>query len=151
MTLNLELLGFNSKVDGYDKERHTLEINIQASPYLRDTVRSQANLQKVESHTPEPSLDQFTNVNTDDIDAIITPGGMGQVRGHRLKFDAADPKQGIFFINGTETRVEIVGRNTGTDLMFLIPSLEVGQYALEVRSAFGQEILSGRLASSLTV
>ena len=143
--------GFNSKIDGYDKERHTLEVNIQVSPYLRDSVRSQANLQKVESHTPEPALDIFTNVNTDDIDSIVTPGGMGQVIGRRLKFDQTDPNQGIFFINGSETRVEIVGKNKGAELMFLIPNLDPGQYALEVRSAFGQEIRSGRLATLLTV
>ena len=81
----------------------------------------------------------------------MIPGGMGQAVAHCLKFDAADPNQGIFFINGSETRVEIVGRNKGTELMFLIPNLEPGQYALEVRSIFGQEIRSGRLDTLLTV
>ena len=64
---------------------------------------------------------------------------------------ATDPNQGVFFINGTETRVTVVGKNTATELMFLIPTLDPGQYALEVRSAFGQEIRSGRLDTLLTV
>ena len=143
--------GFNSKTDTFDGNRHTLEINIYPNPALREAVQSGAEMQKVESHTPEPSLDEFTNVNTADVDSIITPGGMGQVRGRRLKFDPADPNQGIFFINGTETRVTVVGKNTATELMFLIPNLEPGQYALEVRSLFGQEQRSGRLDTLLTV
>lgn len=64
---------------------------------------------------------------------------------------ATDPNQGVFFINGAETRVTVVGKNTATELMFLIPTLDPGQYALEVRSAFGQEIRSGRLDTLLTV
>ncbi|MCB0165580.1 MAG: DUF4469 domain-containing protein [Anaerolineae bacterium] len=143
--------GFNSKTDTFDTNRHTLEVNIYPNAGLREAVQSGAEMQKVESHTPEPNLDEFTNVNTNDIDSIVTPGGMGQVRGRRLKFDATDPNQGVFFINGTETRVTVVGKNTATELMFLIPTLDPGQYALEVRSTFGQEVRSGRLDTLLTV
>ena len=143
--------GFESNTDTFDPSRHTLEINIYANPELRRAVQENAELQKVESQKPRPNLTGFTNINTDDPDSVITPGGMGQLTGHRLKFDPADPQQGIFFINGSENRVEIVGKNTGTELMFLIPSLDNGEYALEVRSTFGKELRSGRLDALLTV
>ena len=35
--------------------------------------------------------------------------------------------------------------------MFLIPALDNGEYALEVRSTFGKELRSGRLDALLTV
>ncbi|MCA9362685.1 DUF4469 domain-containing protein [Candidatus Kaiserbacteria bacterium] len=55
--------------------------------------------------------------------AILSASHDGQVIGRRLKFDATDPNQGIFFINGSESRVEIVGKNKGTELMFSSSSL----------------------------
>ena len=75
--------------------------------------------------------------------------------GHRLKFDASDTNQGIFFIasDGTATRVTVVGRNMPADLMFMVPDgLAAGEYTLEVRAAFAtNDIRVGGLAVSLTV
>jgi hypothetical protein len=68
---------------------------------------------------------------------VLTPGGMGKIEGHRLKFDPTDAAQGIFFIaaDGTETQVAIVGRNKPADLMFMVPdTLTAGEYTLEVRA-----------------
>lgn len=143
--------GFDSKTDLFDPSRHTLELNITPNSELRETVQRRAEMQKVENVKPRPSIDSFTNVNTDDIDTLVTPGGMGQLAGRYLKFDATDPQQGIFFVNGSETRVEVMGRNTSTELVFINPTLDPGQYVLEVRSAFGKQLRSGRLYPLLTV
>jgi hypothetical protein len=55
--------------------------------------------------------------------------------------------------DGSETRVEVVGKNTGGELMFLIPAgLTSGDYTLVVRSNlnFG-ELRSGNFNATLIV
>jgi hypothetical protein len=87
---------------------------------------------------------------------VNTPGGMGQIEGHRLKFDPTDAAQGIFFIaaDGTETQVAIVGRNKPADLMFMVPdTLTAGEYTLEVRATIhgSTDVRTGALEAPLTV
>lgn len=95
------------------------------------------------------------DVSSDMHNGTLTPGGMGQIVGHRLKFDASDENQGIFFVaaDGTATRVTVVGRNMPADLMFMVPDgLTAGEYTLEVRAAFASnDVRSGALAVTLTV
>ena len=81
---------------------------------------------------------------------------MGQIIGHRLKFDPADPQQGIFFIasDDSETRVAIVGKNKPGELIFLVPDgLASGEYLLEVRAIprGSHDLRTGALKATLTV
>jgi len=84
---------------------------------------------------------------------LVTPGGMGRLTGYRLKFDPTDPNQGIFFINGSTTQVDVVGKNNPSELMFLVPAnLQPGAYSLEIRSAIGNSAVhTGLLADVLGV
>ena len=105
---------------------------------------------------PRPNPVEFTDVNTGERDSLLTPGGMAQVVGHRLKFDPADAAQGISFVaeDGAETKVDVVGRNKPADLMFIVPqSLAPGDYTLEVRAVThgSDEVRSGALDAVLTV
>jgi hypothetical protein len=85
----------------------------------------------------------------------VTPGGAGRLEGRRLKFDPADPRQGVFFVtpDGRETRVELVVRNMPGEIIFVVPALEPGPYALQVRVLFPdvEEIRTGLLQEKLTV
>ena len=67
---------------------------------------------------------------------------MGQIAGHRLKFDAADPEQGVFFVDssGTAVRVAMYGRIKPAELFFMVPDgLAAGDYTLEVRVVFASD------------
>jgi hypothetical protein len=81
---------------------------------------------------------------------------MGQVVGHRLKFDPEDAAQGIFFVadDGTETKVAVVGRNKPAELIFMVPGdLDAGEYTLEVRATLhgSNDVRVGALEAPLTV
>jgi hypothetical protein len=95
----------------------------------------------------------YTDLNSGELNRRITPGGMGQLTGYRLRFDPADPEQGIFFINGSATRVSVTGKNNPSELVFLVPAgLTPGDYRLELRSTMGNGALhTGVLAETLTV
>jgi hypothetical protein len=88
-------------------------------------------------------------------DSTVTPGGLGRLNGHRLKFDQADPQQGVFLVtaNGTENRVELLAKHTPKELIFRVPAgLASGDYRLEVRAIFGlADLRRGALKATLSV
>jgi hypothetical protein len=146
---------FNGQADGFDPSRHQVRPTVSPGSRFRKAVEERAQPAKQEAVRPKPNLLEFTDLNSDVRNSTLTPGGMGQVVGHRLKFDAEDAAQGIFFIaaDGSETEATVVGRNMPAELMFLIPEgLLAGDYTLEVRAGFGDDdVRSGALDAPLTV
>ena len=145
---------FKGQGDHFDATRHRVEGTVNLNRQLRRTLREKVQVQKQETAKPRPRLLEYRDLNSDERNSILTAGGMGRVTGHRLKFDATDSQQGIFFIasDGTASRVDIVGKNKPAELMFLVPSsLTSGEYTLEVRAAFGRQIRRGILDIPLTV
>jgi len=95
------------------------------------------------------------NINTGERNSVLTPGGMGQLVGHRFKFDPADPEQGVFFVapdGSSSTRVSLMGKNMPGELMFLVPdTLVAGDYLLVVRADFTKEdVRMGTLEATLS-
>lgn len=147
---------FNGATDSYDPSRHQVAGVVNSGKRYRKTVRERAQTTKREARKPTPNLVVYVDVNSGERDSLLTPGGMGQIIGHRLKFDPADPAQGIFLIaaNGVEARIPTVGKNTPGELMFLIPPmLPAGEYTLQVRAALydGETVRSSALSAILTV
>ncbi len=147
---------FDGPTDNFDPSRHQLTPIVSPGSRLRKVLRERGRVEKQETVTPTPNPQVYTDMNSGERNSMLTPGGMGQVVGHRLKFDPSDPEQGIFFIaeDGTETRVSIVGRNKPGELMFLVPDgLAAGEYTLEVRAVLrkGKELRTGKLDAVLTV
>jgi hypothetical protein len=143
---------FDSDTDGFTPGRNTVEAAISPGLRLRRAMQ-RAQVQKQESGFNRPRPTNYLDLNTADLNRQITPGGMGQITGYRLKFDPADPAQGIFFVNGTTTRVSVVGHNGPSKLMFLVPAgLAPGDYNLEIRSTMGNGTLhAGLLPETLSV
>ncbi len=147
---------FQGLTDSFDPARHRLNAVVTPGPRLRKALRERGQVVKQEAVKAAPHPVDYIDLNSGERNGILTPGGMGEVLGHRLKFDPSDPAQGIFFIaeDGTETRVTVVGRNKPGDLMFLVPaSLAAGEYTLEVRAIFRKttDLRVGRLDEVLTV
>lgn len=145
---------FNGPDDSFDPNRHQVVINITAGKELRNAFRERVTVLKQETVVPTPNLLEYTDFNTGERNSIITPGGMGQINGHRLKFDVTDPAQGIFFVasDGSEIRVSIIGQNKPSNLMFMLPAeLTAGEYTLEVRVKMAEDLRTGSLNEALSV
>jgi hypothetical protein len=145
---------FDGQSDSFSPSRNAVEVTINPGLKLRRAIRERASVQKQEANERRPNLVDYLDLNSGELNSLVTPGGMGQVVGYRLKFDPADPTQGLFFIGDSgDTRVDIVGKNTAVELMFLVPaSLIPGNYTLELRTTMGNHtIRTGTLAASLTV
>ena len=88
---------------------------------------------------------------------------MARLDGDKLRFDPADPEQGVFLIpmaNGdglladrTPIRVADYAQLTNPSLIFRVPDdLPAGAYKLEVRRRFGQtRLATGTLENMLVV
>ncbi len=146
---------FNGPADGYDPSRHQIVATTSPGKRFRRAIRERAQAVKGEALKPRPNPVEYTDVNSGTANSVLTPGGMGRLVGHRLKFDPADAAQGVFFIaeDGSATRVAVVGRNKPGELMFVIPALAAGEYTLEVRAKVygGEDVRAGALDATLTV
>ena len=146
---------FTGQSDGYDPSRHRPAAQVNPGAHFRQAVESRAHLQKQEATLPHPRLLEYTNLNNGDGNQALTPGGMARLSGYRLKFDPADPEQGLFLMAADQStiRVEVIGRNTPNELIFMTPSgLAPGQYTLMVRVRFGQNsVRIGLFEGMLTV
>ena len=147
---------FNGPGDSFTPGRHQISPTVSAGKRLRHEFQQKAQLRKQEAEIPVPNPEEYLDINSGTCNQTLTPGGMGQLSGYRLKFDAGDPNQGIFFIaaDGTETRVLVIGRNKPASLMFMTPdTLAPGEYQLEVRAILVDTsvVRNGRLHFPLTV
>ena len=150
---------FNGANDSFDKKRHTVNLNITAGTLLRDAV-TKVKCEKTEGVSTDPYITEVTDIVTGTANTTLTKGGVVQLVGARLKFDAKDAAQGIFFVpeTGEAVRAAVIAENKPARLMAIIPAdLAAGTYYIEVRSKHSgggkplKAVKAGRFAKPLTV
>lgn len=154
---------FSDEADNFDPRRHRVELLLKPGERLKEEFAQKVEVRRQQKRVPSPILTQCTNLADPTAAGLLSPGRMARLRGYDLKFDPADPEQGIFLIplpgglssdpQAAPIRVSEVGRNKGRELIFVVPpNLAVGAYALEVHAAFGQSLIRhGRLEETLLV
>ena len=146
---------FQGREDGYNSSRHQIKARVNAGKRLRQAIVQRAQVVKEESNKPIPNPLTYTDVASETHNSTLTPGGMGQVTGYRLKVNEANVNQGVFFVDGSggEVRATVYARNKPAELIFMVPeALAAGNYTLQVRASFaGDGVRSGALPDTLTV
>jgi len=150
---------FDGANDSFDKKRHTVNLNITAGTLLRDAV-TKVKCEKTEGASTDPYITEVTDIVTGTVNTTLTKGGVVQLVGSRLKFDAKDAAQGIFFVpeTGAPVRAAVIAENKPARLMAIIPAdLAAGTYYIEVRTKIlegnksGKTLKTGRFNKALTV
>jgi hypothetical protein len=143
---------FASATDVFDGSRHVLKGNVSSGIMLAQKMQS-AKVEKINQPVPAPALVEFMDVNSGVANSKITPNGIGAIVGEELKFNPENPDEGIFFVNGTTTKVAVIATRTEGKLMFSIPALTPGNYSLEVRKGYKNNttIRAGVLSDILVV
>ncbi len=140
--------------DAFDLARHQVRVNIVAGKRLVRALEH-AEWVKLEANKPLPHPTHYSDVASGQCDQVLTPGGVGQLTGFRLRFDPADAVQGVFFVDasGAATRAETMVKNRLRELIFVVPALPAGECRLEVRSKFNgtEDLRAGALEGLLTV
>ena len=159
MNTSLSISGvFNGAADTFDKKRHTVNLNITAGTLLRDAV-TKVKCEKTEGASTDPYITEVTDIVSGKVNEVLSKGGVVQLVGSRLKFDAKDAAQGIFFVpeTGEAVRAAVIAENKPARLMAIIPDLAAGTYYVEVRTkASGggkplKAVKTGRCAKPLAV
>ena len=137
MNTSMSISGvFDGANDSFDKKRHTVNLNITAGTLLRDAV-TKVKCEKTEGASTDPYITEVTDIVTGTVNTTLTKGGVVQLVGARLKFDAKDTAQGIFFVpeTGAPVRAAVIAENKPARLMAIIPAdLAAGTYYVEVRT-----------------
>ena len=127
---------FNGANDAFDKKRHMVNLNMTAGTLLRDAV-TKVKCEKTEAAGTDPYITEVTDIVTGTVNTTLTKGGVVQLVGARLKFDAKDTAQGIFFVpeTGNPVRASVIAENKPARLMAIIPAdLAAGTYYIVVRT-----------------
>lgn len=150
---------FDGANDSFDKKRHAVNLNLTAGTLLRDAVQ-EVKCEKTQIASTDPYITEVKDVVSDTVNTVLTKGGIVQITGSRLKFDAKDETQGIFFVpeTGEAVRCSVIAENKPARLTALIPnSLSAGTYYVEVRTKLAEggkplkAMKAGRFAKPLTV
>jgi len=148
---------FDGPNDTFDPQRHTLDAAAAIGPRIRNTTRNEGHVHKNETLLPAPNIVDYEDLVTGQSNTTIHPGGIGTLNGNRLKYDEAQPDEGIYLIDtatDTETKVIYVKTNQPTQLIFINPdTLQPGHtYHIQVRARMrgGEELRTDRLRAALT-
>ena len=132
---------FTGDAPVWKPEIHKLVSNIVASKELRETLKETPV--KVIGMAPEQAvIASVTDVVSKEVNKILTPGGMANLRGNRIKIAGDKPGIGLFFTNqDTQEVVQVpdtsIGMNDPSKLMFIIPTdLYTGTYLVSVVTQF---------------
>ena len=160
MNTSMSISGvFDGANDSFDKKRHTVNLNITAGTLLRDAV-TKVKCEKPEGVSTDPYITEVTDIVSGKVNEVLTKGGVVQLVGSRLKFDAKDTAQGIFFVpeTGNPVRAAVIAENKPARLMAIIPAdLAAGTYYIEVRTKYAnatkqlKTLKIGRFAKPLTI
>ena len=149
---------FNGANDAFDKKRHTVNLNMSAGTLLRDAA-AKVKCEKTEAAGTDPYITEVADIVSGKTNEVLTKGGVVQLTGSRLKFDAKDASQGIFFVpeTGEAVRATVIAENKPACLMAIIPAdLAAGTYYIEVRTKITsspkplKNVKTGRFFKALT-
>jgi len=113
-----------------------------------------------EGVSTDPYITEVADIVSGKVNEVLTKGGVVQLTGSRLKFDAKDAAQGIFFVpeTGEAVRAAVIAENKPARVMAIIPAdLAAGTYYIEVRTKYAnatkqlKTLKVGRFAKPLTL
>lgn len=154
---------FERADDAWDPARNRVDVGVNVGARIRKSVRTNASVERVEAIKPAPNLVAFHDTTSGETDGTVSVGGIADLVGNRVKFDAAQSDEGVYFVptgGGAAVKVTDVNTNKPSKLVFLNPATLVpGDYYLEVRARMGRppagvdnrELRVGRLDATLTV
>jgi hypothetical protein len=129
---------YSGAMDSFDAKRHSLKLNLAPGKLLRESVKK-VKLEKVVVSEPLPHILEVKDVVSESVNETLTPGGVLQLRGSRLKFLPSEENNGVFLIDeqGVATKLSVIVENKPARIMMMLPAdLPQGAYFAEVRTTY---------------
>jgi hypothetical protein len=152
---------FDKLTEGQDEEKHPVTFRFRVRAPLR--ALAQHIVVVVEGLADAGGyIDEIIDVATESVDENLTPGGMINISGHKIKVAGDNADIGIYFVSATDPtqRVKVISNlaeNASSKIIALIPALASGGWKLEIitqyssGSFFLKEPRTITFASELTV
>ena len=126
----------------WNPEKHKLVAAITTTKDLRETLKkTPVNIRGMASN--HAAILTVTDVATGKVNEVLTPGGMANIMGSRIKIDGDKPEVGLFLDNqNTQGRIQVpataIGLNDPSKVMFVVPTdLAAGDYLMVIVTQFG--------------
>lgn len=145
---------FTSKNDSFDPIRHKIKVTCTAGTRIQ-SMTSVTDPVKVQVSKTSPEIFYFIDSVTDDVNSTGTSGGTARIVGCQLRFDKADPKQGIFFVSvadpAVEHRASVYSGIKPAEVHATMPVLEPGEYKVVIRTMTpnNKEMVTGTLDANI--
>ena len=128
---------YNGATDSFDPKRHRCRANLTAGTQLNAAVKK-IKTEKIVVPESLPYILEVKDILSDSVNDILTPGGVIQLRGCKLKLAPTIPEDGIYLTeeNGAVVKLATLVENKPARLMAMIPAdLPQGIYTLEVKAS----------------
>ena len=132
---------FSGPEDSFDPERHEIALNAVADLDLKKKLRTEGSTEKLTLTGVQSILTRLYDHGLDTYDETLSPGRIATLIGDRLKFNPAEPDEGIFLINtadNVETKIDEAPHNQPKKILFLVPPdlSAASSFHLELRTRF---------------
>lgn len=145
-TINTDLIKTNLTISGvfigatdiYDVKRHSININVTAGKLLKNAI-SEMKTEKLATAEILPNILEVKDSISQTTNDQLTPNGVLEIMGSRLKIEGEPEQVGIFFVNDDDSnsyKVATVVDNKPAKLIVMIPALPKGHYTLQVKTAY---------------
>ncbi len=145
---------FSRHNEPFHPKRHKVVVNLSTGKSLK-ACAAWLKGKRIPNRHPAPALFTIKDFASKTYDQQLTPGGICKIQGKNLKFDKAEPKQGIFLTSGATTlRIREIIDNMPSQLIFMLPpELPASPWQISVNAISGNStvIRTGYFHKSLPV
>jgi len=137
----------------FDPSKHEVRPSITAGALLEKKMRDVIPVKDTATKAV-PILRKLYDQVSGSNEGEITPGSMAILKGSRLRWDALEADQGLFFIDSAhaETKVDAVLEASPSKISFQIPAgLATGNYTLQLRSRSYSTLMRTGILDNLEV
>ncbi|MDR0643812.1 MAG: DUF4469 domain-containing protein [Treponema sp.] len=127
---------FDKVTEGHDTGKHPVTFRFRTRAPLR--ALAEHIVVEVEGLADSSGyIDEFIDVSTEAVNETLSPGGMFNVSGHKIKVEGDKPEVGVYFVSAADPsqRIKVAGHlaeNAASKVIGIIPALTPGAYTLEI-------------------
>ena len=126
---------FDTEDDNFNPDKHKLHVNLNGGKLVNE-IKHQIPLKKVIAPSVGTTINTFKDITTQTINTTITPSGIFELNGFRLRIAGDQPEVGLYLVaeNGTETQINYIAQNSHRKIIGQLPALASGVYRIRIKT-----------------